>query len=56
MLKGFSLIEVIIAIGLFVILMAGGAGIINLNHNSMRLAFEYDQAYAFLYYDPKRRF
>ena len=48
MLKGFSLIEVIIAIGLFVILMAGGAGIINLNHNSMRLAFEYDQAYAYL--------
>lgn len=49
MFKGFSLIEMIIAIGLFAILVVGGAGIINLNNNSARIAFEYDQAYAYLY-------
>jgi prepilin-type N-terminal cleavage/methylation domain-containing protein len=48
MLKGFSLIELILAIGLFAILVAGSVGIINLNNNSVRLASEYDTAYSYL--------
>lgn len=48
MLKGFSLIELILAIGLFAILVVGSVSIININSNAVRLASEYDKGYTYL--------